>query len=107
MYTQTQNRKTYIVLSILIFYEANFVARKTRTQLNQSPPNFPDIFVFTVPNAIEISFFQLHPKSGVVGQSGKVKGSMDSPYELEATESEESEERDDRTCWNQSKLLIT
>ena len=41
-----------------------------------------------------------------MGQSGKVKGSMDSNYELEATESEESEERDDRTCWNQSKLLI-
>ena len=80
--------------SILIFYEANFVARKTRRQLNQSPPNFPDIFVFTVPNAIEISFFQIHPKSGVMGQSGKVKGSVDSPCEMEATESEESEERD-------------
>ena len=80
--------------SILIFYEANFVARKTRTQLNQSPPNFPDIFVFTVPNAIEISFFQIHPKGGVMGQSGKVKGSVDSPCEMEATESEESEERD-------------
>ena len=82
------------ITSILIFYEANFVARKTRRQLNQSPPNFPDIFVFTVPNAIEISFFQIHPKSGVMGQSGKVKGSVDSPCEMEATESEESEERD-------------
>ena len=80
--------------SILIFYEANFVARKTRAQLNQSPPNFPSIFVFSVPNAIEISFFQFHPKSGVMGQSGKVKGSMDSPYEMEATENEESEDRD-------------
>ena len=80
--------------SILIFYEANFVARKTRAQLNQSPRNFPDIFVFTVPNAIEILFFQIHPKCGVMGQSGKVKGSRDSPYEMEATESEESEERD-------------
>ena len=82
------------LLSILIFYEANFVARKTRAQLNQSPRNFPDIFVFTVPNAIEILFFQIHPKCGVMGQSGKVKGSRDSPYEMEATESEESEERD-------------
>ena len=89
------------------FYEANFVARKTRAPLNQSSRNFPNIFVFAVPNAIEISFFQIHPKSGVMGQSGKVKGSMDAPYELEATESEESEERDDRTCWNKSKLLIT
>ena len=83
-----------MVISILIFYEANFVARKTRAQLNQSPRNFPDIFVFTVPNAIEILFFQIHPKCGVMGQSGKVKGSRDSPYEMEATESEESEERD-------------
>ena len=82
------------MVSILIFYEANFVARKTRAQLNQSPPNFPSIFVFSVPNAIEISFFQFHPKSGVMGQSGKVKGSMDSPYEMEATEIEESEDRD-------------
>ena len=81
-------------VSILIFYEANFVARKTRAQLDQSPRNFPDIFVFTVPNAIEILFFQIHPKCGVMGQSGKVKGSRDSPYEMEATESEESEERD-------------
>ena len=81
-----------------IFYEANFVARKTRTQLNQSPPNFPDIFVFTVPNAIEILFFQIHPKCRVMGQSGKVKGSRDSPYEMEATESQESEERD-KTGW--------
>ena len=80
--------------SILIFYEANFVARKTRAQLNQSPRNFPDSFVFSVPNAIEILFFQIHPKCGVMGQSGKVKGSRDSPYEMEATESEESEERD-------------
>ena len=80
--------------SILIFYEANFVARKTRAQLNQSPRNFPDIFVFTVPNAIEILFFQIHPKCGVMGQSGKVKGFVDSPCEMEATESEESEERD-------------
>ena len=64
--------------SILIFYEANFVARKTRAPLNQSSRNFPDIFVFTVPNTIEISFFQIHPKSGVMGQSGKVEGSMDS-----------------------------
>ena len=83
-----------LVISILIFYEANFVARKTRAQSNQSPPNFPSIFVFSVPNAIEISFFQFHPKSGVMGQSGKVKGSMDSPYEMEATENEESEDRD-------------
>ena len=83
-----------ILPSILIFYEANFVARKTRAQLNQSPPNFPSIFVFSVPNAIEISFFQFHAKSGVMGQSGKVKGSMDSPYEMEATEIEESEDRD-------------
>ena len=29
-----------------------------------------------------------------MGQSGKVKGSVDSPCEMEATESEESEERD-------------
>ena len=85
---------SFVSLSILIFYEANFVARKTRAQLNQSPRNFPDIFVFTVPNAIEILFFQIHPKCGVMGQSGKVKGSRDSPYEMEATESEESEERD-------------
>ena len=92
---------------MLIFYEANFVARKTRAPLNQSSRNFPDIFVFTVPNAIDIWFFQIHPKSGVMGHSGKVKGSMDSPYELEAAESEEGGERDDRTCWNQSKLLIT
>ena len=86
--------------SILIFYEANFVARKTRAQLNQSPPNFPSIFVFSAPNAMEISFFQFHPKSGVMGQSGKVKGSMDSPYEMEATESEESEESEDRDNGN-------
>ena len=90
---------------MLIFYEANFVARKTRAPLNQSSRNFPDIFVFTVPNAIEISFFQIHPKSGVIGQSGKVKGSVDSPYELEATESEESEERDDRTCLESVKIV--
>ena len=92
--------------NLLIFYEANFFARKTRARLNQSSPNFPDVFVFTVPNAIEISFFQIHPKSGVMGQSGKVKGSMDSPYELEATERQECEERDNSTCLNQSKLLI-
>ena len=73
--------------------------------MNQSSRNFPDIFVFTVPNAIEISFFQIHPKSGVMGQSGKVKGSVDSPYELEATESEESEERDDRTCLESVKIV--
>ena len=90
--------KLILEQSILIFYEANFVARKTRAQLNQSPRNFPDIFVFTVPNAIEILFFQIHPKCGVMGQSGKVKGSRDSPYEMEATESEESEERD-KTGW--------
>ena len=29
-----------------------------------------------------------------MGQSGKVKGFVDSPCEMEATESEESEERD-------------
>ena len=29
-----------------------------------------------------------------MGQSGKVKGSVDSPCEMEATECEESEERD-------------
>ena len=90
---------------ISIFYEANFVARKTRAPLNQSSRNFSDIFVFTVPNAMEISFFQIHPKCGVIGQSGKVEGSMDSPYEMEATESNDSEERDNRTCWNQSKSL--
>ena len=90
-------------ISILIFYETNFVARKTRAPLKQSSRNFSDIFVFTVPNAIDISIFQIHSKCGVMGQSGKVKGSMDSPYEMEATESNDSEERDNRTCWNQSK----
>ena len=40
-----------------------------------------------------------------MGQSGKVKGSMDSPYEMEARESEEDEERDNRTCWNKSNMV--
>ena len=34
-----------------------------------------------------------------MGQSGKVKGSMDSPYEMEATENEESEDRDNGNGW--------
>ena len=63
----------YFYLSILIFYEVNFVARKTQAPLNQSSRNFPDVFVFTVPNAIEISIFQIHPKYGVMEQSGKSK----------------------------------
>ena len=58
-----------------------------------SHPKCPKTGPYVIPH-IEISFFQIHPKSGVIGQSGKVKGSMDSPYEMEATESEESEERD-------------
>ena len=86
--------------SMLLFYEGNFVARKTRTQFNQSSRNFPDIFVFTVPNAIEISFSQIHPKSGVMGQRGKVKGSMDSPYQLEAMGSDEMK-NGKIDCWNQ------
>ena len=84
--------ETICYKSILIFYEGNFVARKTRAPLKQSSRNFPNIFVFTAPNPIEISFSQIHPKSGVMGQRGKVKGSLDSPYEMEANASEELEQ---------------
>ena len=36
---------------------------------------------------------------GVMGQSAK--GSMDSPYEMDATESEDGDERDNKTCRNE------
>ena len=67
------SRAIGLLKSILIFYEANFVARKTRAPLNQSSRNFPDFFVFTVPNAIEISISQIPPKSGVMGKAAKSK----------------------------------
>ena len=38
-----------------------------------------------------------------MGQSSKVKGSMDSPYEIEARESKDDKEQDNRTCWNKRK----
>ena len=41
-----------------------------------------------------------------MGQSGKVKGSVDSPCETEAREREEGEERDNRTCWNNKSRMV-
>ena len=44
-----------------------------------------------------------------MGQSGKVKGSVDSPCEIEAGEREEGderEERDNRTCWNNKSKMV-
>ena len=105
----TKLPKYIFFFSILIFYEANFVARKTRASFHHSSPNFPNIFVFTIPNAIEILFPQIHPTSGVMGQSSKVKGSVDSPYEMEAREREEGEEReerDNRTCLNNKSKMV-
>ena len=41
-----------------------------------------------------------------MGQSGEVKGPVDSQCEMEAREREEGEERDNRTCWNNKSKMV-